>query len=52
MIQEQKDIIANLLDKKEVENFPGGAVDKNPPASAGDTGSITGAGSSHMPQSD
>ena len=52
MIQEHKDIIANLLDKKEVENFPGGAVDKNPPASAGDTGSITGAGSSHMPQSD
>ena len=42
MIQEQKDIIASLLDKKEVENFPGGAVDKNPPVSAGDTVLITG----------
>ena len=49
MIQKQKDIIANLLDKKEVENFPGGAVDKNPPASAGDTGSIPGPGRSHLP---
>ena len=52
MIQEQKDIIASLLDKKEVENFPGGAVDKNPPVSAEDTISITGTGRSHMPRSD
>ena len=31
--------------------FPGGAVDKNPPANAGDMGSILGPGRSHMPQS-
>ena len=30
---------------------PGGAVVKNPPANAGDTGSIPGPGRSHMPQS-
>ena len=31
--------------------FPGGTVVKNPPAKAGDTGSSSGPGSSHMPQS-
>ena len=30
--------------------FPGGAVVKNPPANAGDTGSSPGPGRSHMPQ--
>ena len=30
--------------------LPGGAVDKNPPANAGDTGSIPVLGRSHMPQ--
>ena len=29
-------------------DFPGGAVVKNPPANAGDTGSSPGPGSSHM----
>ena len=29
-------------------DFPGGAVVKNPPANAGDTGSIPGLGRSHM----
>ena len=29
-------------------NFPGGAVVKNPPANAGDTGSSPGPGRSHM----
>ena len=33
-------------------DFPGGAVVKNLPASAGDTGSSPGPGRSHMPQSD
>ena len=28
--------------------FPGGPVDKNPPANAGDTGSISGLGRPHM----
>ena len=32
-------------------DFPGGAVVKNPPANAGDTGLIPGLGRSHMPQS-
>ena len=31
--------------------FPGGAVVKNPPANAGDTGSSPGPGRSHMLQS-
>ena len=32
-------------------DFPGGAVVKNPPANAGDTGSSPGPGRSHMQQS-
>ena len=31
--------------------FPGGAVVKNPPANAGDTGSSPGSGRAHMLQS-
>ena len=34
--------------KTPAEDFPGGAVVKNPPASAGYTGSIPGLGRSHM----
>ena len=37
--------------KPKLQGFPGGAVVKNPPANAGDTGSIPGPGRSHMPQS-
>ena len=36
---------------KELLGFPGGAVVKNPPANAGDTGSSSGPGRSHMPRS-
>ena len=32
-------------------DFPGGALVKNPPANAGDTGLIPGPGRSHMPWS-
>ena len=32
-------------------DFPGCAVDKNPPANEGDTGSIPGLGRFHMPRS-
>ena len=32
-------------------DIPGGVVDKNLPASAGDTGSVPGLGRSHMPWS-
>ena len=42
---EWKNIIRRILD------FPGGAVVKNPPANAGDTGSSPGPGRSHMLQS-
>ena len=33
------------------EGFPSGAVDENPPANAGDMGSIPGPGRSHISQS-
>ena len=44
---ETKDIIL----KKEVWGFPGGAVVKNPPANAGDMDLSPGPGRSHMPWS-
>ena len=37
--------------KTSTQGFPGGAVVKNPPANAGDTGSSPGPGRSHVPQS-
>ena len=37
--------------KQTDRDFPGGAVVKNPPANAGDTGSSPGPGRSHMPRS-
>ena len=37
--------------KTTMRDFPGGAVVKNPPANAGDTGSSPGSGRSHMPRS-
>ena len=42
---------SKLLLDKDQEDFSGGAVFKNPPANAGDTGLIPGLGRSHMPQS-
>ena len=39
---------SGLLNQK---GFPGGAVVRNPPANAGDTGSCPGPGRSHMPRS-
>ena len=44
--QNDNEILFNL--KKRKEDFPGGTVDKDPPATAGDTGSILGLGPSHM----
>ena len=37
--------------KVETGDFPGGTVDKNPPANARDTGSILGLGRPHTSQS-
>ena len=41
----------DTLKKKKWQDFPGGAVVKDPPANAGDTGLSPGPGRSHMPQS-
>ena len=35
----------------QIRDFPDGTVVKNPPANAGDTGSSSGPGRSHVPQS-
>ena len=43
--------IKKELQRKYLWDFPGGAVVKNPPANAGDTGSIPALGRSHMPWS-
>ena len=40
-----------ILIRNSFEGFPGGTVAKNPPANAGDMGSIPGPGRSHMLQS-
>ena len=40
-----------FLKYMQFREFPGGAVVKNPPANAGDTGSICAPGRSHMPRS-
>ena len=39
------------LIKTQKEDYPGGAMAKNPPADAGDTGLTPGPGRSHMPRS-
>ena len=44
-------ITENSHVKNEYRGFPSGAVVENLPANAGDTGSISGPGRSHMPQS-
>ena len=41
----------NVTIKNVYRDFPGGAVVKNPPANARDTGSSPGLGRSHMPRS-
>ena len=45
-----KETLKLKLKKKKLRDFPCGAVVKNPPTNAGDTGSIPGPGRSHMPQ--
>ena len=40
--------ILDIKDQYTTLGFPGGAVVKNPPATAGDTGSSPGPGRSHM----
>ena len=40
-----------MVKSSDSRDFPGGALDKNPPANAGDMGSNPGLGRSHMLQS-
>ena len=40
--------ILEMINKDLEEEFPGGAVVKNPPTNGGDTGSSPGLGRSHM----
>ena len=42
--------VGKICVKNLVEDFPGGSVDKNPPANTGDTGSVPALGRSHMPR--
>ena len=44
-------IITTVLMNTTILGFPGGSVEKNLPANAGDTGLIPDPGRSHMPQS-
>ena len=44
-----KEVLMTLFRMRDLD-FPGGAVVKNPPANAGDTGSSPGLGRSHMPR--
>ena len=44
-------MIPVAIKPKHFRDFPGGAVVKNLPANAGDTGSSPGLGRSHMPRS-
>ena len=43
--------LSKVLIENSIEDFPGAAVVKNPPANAGNTGSIPGPGRYHMPRS-
>ena len=47
----QSSQINKYFKKINIRDFPGGAVVKNPPTNAGDTGLIPGPGRSHMPWS-
>ena len=46
-----RDPVICFAENNTLGNFPGGAVVKNLPANAGDTGSSPGPGRSHMPRS-
>ena len=51
--REEKPLSSTMkrVQKNTPQGFPGGAVVKNPPANAGDTGSSPGPGRSHVPRS-
>lgn len=43
--------LKTVISQRDIGDFPGNAVDRNPPASSGDTGSLSGLGRRHMLQS-
>ena len=47
-IRKKRHILVHAIKMSRHGDFPGGAVVKNPPAHAGDTGSSPGPGRSHM----
>ena len=49
--QRGRERVYNYKFKVNAWDFPGGAVVKNPPSNAGDTGLTSGLGRSHMPWS-
>ena len=51
MILELSIEVCVIWTRELMKGFSGGAVVKNPPANAGDTGSSPGPGRSHVPQS-
>ena len=51
MVGELRSTCCMVWPKIDKESFPDGLVVKNPPANAGDTGSIPDLGRCHMPQS-
>ena len=50
-VDDSEEALTKLPTIKNVQDFPGGTVNKNPPASAGDTGLIPGPGRFHVPWS-
>ena len=50
-VERKAEVISQKLNQKFVQDFPGGSLVKNPRASAGDIGSISDPGRSHMPRS-
>ena len=50
-VDDSEEALRKLPTIQSVQDFPGGTVNKNPPASAGDTGLIPGPGRFHVPWS-
>ena len=50
-LKEHKKLQAKRASRKNGRDFPGGAMDTNPPANAGDKGSVPGPGRFHTPWS-
>ena len=49
-VDDSEEALTKSPTRKNVQDFPGGTVNKNPPANVGDTGLIPGLGRLHMQQ--